>query len=98
MPSLTCLRKCPAEHQKSSQVKTRVKLYGTLSQGFPSYRHSQGIEVEIPDGATAKDLLAHLEILESQRAAVVMEGRILKADDEIPGGVPVNVVQAIGGG
>ena len=79
-------------------MNVRVKLYGTLSQGFPGYQPSQGIEVEIPDGATVKDLLALLEISESQRAVVIVEGRILKADDEIRPGVPVSVLQAIHGG
>jgi sulfur carrier protein ThiS len=79
-------------------MKTRVKLYGTLSQRFPGYQHSQGIEVEIPDGATAKDLLALLEISESQGAVVIMEGRVLKADDKMQCGVPVNVLQAMRGG
>lgn len=79
-------------------MKVRVRLYGTLSQGFPGYQHAQGMEVEIPDGATAKDLLAHLGISESRGAVVVAEGRILKADDKMPHGVPVNVLQAIGGG
>ena len=76
----------------------RVKLYGTLSQQFPDYRHSEGIEVEIPEGTTVKDLLASLEIPESQGALVAMEGRILKANDKIRCGVPVNVLQAIHGG
>jgi molybdopterin synthase sulfur carrier subunit len=79
-------------------MKVKVKLFGTLSQSFPDYQPAQGIEVEMPDGATVKDLLSLLEIPESQRTVVIVEGRILKADDEIPGGVPVNVVQAIGGG
>ena len=79
-------------------MKLRVKLYGTLSQRFPGYQHSEGVEVEIPDGATVKDLLALLEISESQGAAVIIEGRVLKADDKMPQGVPVNVLQAIGGG
>ena len=79
-------------------MKMRVKLYGALSQRFPGYRHSQGIEVEIPDGATVKDLLAFLEISESQGAAVIIEGRVLKADDEMPRGVPVNVLQVVQGG
>jgi len=79
-------------------MKVRVKLYGTLSQRFPGYPPSQGIEVEIPDGATVKDLLALLEISASQGAVVIAEGRILKADDKIRPGVPVNVLQAIGGG
>ena len=79
-------------------MKVRVKLYGTLSQGFPGYQHSQGMEVEIPEGATVKDLFALLEISESRGAVVVAEGRILKAEDKMRRGVPVNVLQAIGGG
>jgi sulfur carrier protein ThiS len=79
-------------------MKVRVKLYGTYSQRFPGYQHSQGIEVDIPDGATVNDLLVHLEISESQGAVVIVEGRVLKADDKMRCGVPVNVLQAIGGG
>jgi sulfur carrier protein ThiS len=56
------------------------------------------MEVEVPDGATVNDLLAHLEISESQGAVVIMEGRVLKADDKMQPGVPANVLQAIGGG
>ena len=79
-------------------MELRVKLYGSLSQRFPNYQHSQGIEVEIPDGATVKDLLALLEISESQGAVVALEGRILKVDDTIRGGVPVNIFQPLSGG
>jgi len=79
-------------------MRVRVKLFGTYSQLFPGYQHSQGMEVEIPDGATAKDLLAHLGISESQGAVVIMEGRILKADDKMQCGVPVSVLQSIHGG
>jgi len=79
-------------------MKVRVKLYGTLSQRFSGYRHSQGMEVEVPDGATVNDLLAHLEISESQGAVVITEGRVLKADDKMRCGVPVNVFQTIQGG
>ena len=79
-------------------MKIRVKLYGTYSQRFPGYQHSPGLEVEIPDGATVKDLLALLEISESQGAVVMMEGRVLKADDKMRYGVPVSVLQSISGG
>jgi sulfur carrier protein ThiS len=79
-------------------MKLKVRLYGTLSQRFPGYQHSQGIEVDIPDGATVKDLLALLEISEDRGAVVIAEGRILKADDKMRRGVPVNVLQAIYGG
>ena len=79
-------------------MKMRVKLYGTLSQRFPGYQHSQGVEVEIRDGATVKDLLALLQISESQGAVVIVEGRVLKADDKMRCEVPVNVFQTIQGG
>ena len=79
-------------------MKVKVKLYGTLRRRFPDYQHSQGLEVEIPDGAMAKDLLALLEIPESQGAVIIVEGRVLAADDEIRDGVFLNVVQAMSGG
>ncbi len=79
-------------------MKVKVNLYGTLSQQVPGYQHSKGIEVELPDGATVKDLLVLLEISESQRAVVLMEGQILKPDDTVRAGAHVNVFQSIHGG
>jgi sulfur carrier protein ThiS len=79
-------------------MKVKVKLYGTLRQPFPDDQHSMGIEVEIPDGATVKDLLTILELPESQGAVVIAEGRVLKAGDKLQHRVPVNVFQAIRGG
>jgi sulfur carrier protein ThiS len=79
-------------------MKVGVKLFGTLSQCYPEYQHEQGMEVEIPDGATAKDLLALLQIPESQGGVVVVGGQVLKADDRIEGGAPVHVLQVLHGG
>jgi sulfur carrier protein ThiS len=79
-------------------VKVKVRLFGTLGQSIPGYRHSQGIEVEIPNGATVKDLFALLEISESQGAVAIAEGRILNEDDIIKEEVPLNILQAIRGG
>jgi sulfur carrier protein ThiS len=79
-------------------MRIKAKLYGTLSHRFPGYQRSRGIEVEIPDGATVKDLLALLEISESKGAVVAMEGRILKGDDKIRRGAPVHLFNAIHGG
>ena len=79
-------------------MKVKVSLFGTLGQGFPGYQQSEGLEIELPEEATANDLLEFLEVPESQGAAVAVEGRILKADDRIRGGVPVHVLQVIQGG
>ena len=51
-------------------MEIRVKLFGTLSQRFPGYQPENGMEVEIQDGATVLDLLAHLEISKSQGGVV----------------------------
>jgi sulfur carrier protein ThiS len=79
-------------------MKVKVKLYGTLSHHLTDYRPSQGIEIELPDGATAKDLLTHLELPESQGAVAIAEGRTLKPGDKLQDGVPIMVFQAIRGG
>jgi sulfur carrier protein ThiS len=79
-------------------MRVRVKLYGTLSLRVPGYQHSQGIEIELPEGATVNDLLAFLKISESQGAVVAIDGRIRKVDDKIPGGVKARVFQSVGGG
>lgn len=76
----------------------KVKLFGTLGQNIPGYRHSQQMEVEIPEGGKVKDLLAHLEISESQGAVVIAGSRILQDDDVLADGISVNVLQAIRGG
>ena len=79
-------------------MKVRVGIFGTFRQRFPSYQPSQGMEVELPEGATVKDLLALLDLSESQGAVVIAGGRALKADAKLQRGVPVNVMQAIDGG
>jgi sulfur carrier protein ThiS len=79
-------------------MKVRVKLYGALSLRVPGYQHSQGIEIELAEGATVNDLCAHLEISESQGVVIMIDGRIRKADDKIPGGVHARVFQPIHGG
>jgi sulfur carrier protein ThiS len=79
-------------------MKVRVNLYGTLSARIPGYRQSQGIEIELPEGATVNDLLALLEISESQKAVVAIDGRIRKTSGKIPCGASAQVLQPIHGG
>ena len=79
-------------------MKVRIKLYGTLSLRVRGYEHSRGIEIELAEGATVKDLLDHLKISESQGAVVTIGGRIRKAGDKIPDGVHARVFQSVGGG
>ena len=81
-------------------MKVKVNLYGTLSQKVSGYRQSQGIEVEVPEGATVKELLSILQIpvLGSQKAVVAIDGCIRKANDEIPSGARAQIFQPMHGG
>jgi sulfur carrier protein ThiS len=79
-------------------MKVGVRLFGTFRQRFAGYQHSQGMEVEISEEATVQDLLTLLELSETRGAVVIAEGRVLKAGDRLQPGVPVDVMQAMGGG
>jgi len=79
-------------------MKLKVKLYGTLGLKIPGYKPSQGLDIEIPDGSTVKDLLDHLEISEARGAVVIANGRVLEPSDPVKDGVPLDVFQRIQGG
>ena len=79
-------------------MRIKAKLYGTLSQRFPGYSHSEGIELDLPEGATVKELFALLEIPESQKAVLTMEGRIQKPGDVLQSGAQVHIFNPIHGG
>ena len=79
-------------------MKVRVKLFGILGQRFPGYHHEQGMEVEIPDGARVKDLLAHLKFSKSFGGVVAVEGKLLTEDVRLGNGAEVNIFQSVFGG
>jgi sulfur carrier protein ThiS len=81
-------------------MKVKVKLYGTLREKVPGYRQSQGIEVEVPEGARVKDLLSFLEIpvVGYEKAVVAIDGRIRTTNDEIPSGAHAEIFQPMHGG
>jgi len=79
-------------------MKVRVTLHGTLRERFPNYRKTHGIEVDIAEGATIKELLALLGIDNTKGIAVILQGRIQKQTDTIQPGATVSVFQAFAGG
>jgi len=79
-------------------MRVRVRLYGTLRRDLPSDQRREGVDVEIAQGATAEDLLGLLGISDSRGIVLVVEGRVLAADEVIRAEATVNVFQAIGGG
>ena len=79
-------------------MKIRVKLFGTLPQRYPDYDSKQGLEVEIPEGARVKDLLARLEISASDGGLVAIDNLVVQHDHELEAGVSVRIFQRAFGG
>jgi sulfur carrier protein ThiS len=79
-------------------MKIKVKLFGTLGQRFPDYDHEQGMDVEIPDGARVKDLLASLEFSKTGKAVAAVGGRIVDPEYRLEDGTAVHLLQAGSGG
>ena len=79
-------------------MKIRVKLFGTLPQRYPDYDSNQGLEVEIPDGAKVKDLLARLEISASDSGLVAIDNLVVQHDHDLKDGGSVRIFQRAFGG
>jgi sulfur carrier protein ThiS len=80
------------------RMKIRVKLFGVLPQRYPDYDSSQGLEVEIPEGARVKDLLTRLEISASDGGLVAIDNLVVQHDHELEAGVSVRIFQRAFGG
>ena len=79
-------------------MKIKVKLFGTLPQRYPDYDSTQGLEVEVPDGARVEDLLARLEISASDGGLVAIESQVVRHDHELSEGDSVRIFQRAFGG
>jgi sulfur carrier protein ThiS len=79
-------------------LKIIVKLFGTLEQNFTGYDSLKGIEVNISDGASVKDLLAHLDILETKGYFVCMNNCIVTDETQLINDAKIIILQALAGG
>lgn len=75
-----------------------VKLYGTLRKKFADYDSAKGFDVEIQDGASIAELVAHLGIPESKIGFVSADGCIVKAGNAVEDGAVIKIFQPIFGG
>ncbi len=71
---------------------------GQLGERLPYYDAESGLSIEMPDGASVKDLLHHLEMPKSQPWMAVLNGRVLKPDTLLFGDSCIYVVPAVFGG
>lgn len=88
-------------------MKVTVKLFATLVQsvsGIVLTRYPQGIragspvEVELPEGSTLSDLVAHLALSGEEVKVTFVNGRAQELDYPLSPGDQVGIFPAVGGG
>jgi sulfur carrier protein ThiS len=79
-------------------MKLRVKLGSALPDKFPGYDSQQGLDIDIADDATVQDLLDYLQLTESDKCAVAIEGRIVKGNYKLKGTTSLSIFQVAHGG
>ena len=79
-------------------MKVNVKLTGALSQRYPEYQPTKGLDIHIKDGATVKDLINALNIVRDRSVAVTLSDRILSDFDCLEENAQLKVIQVLEGG
>ena len=79
-------------------MKIQVILFGTLRKSFPDHDPVHGMEVEIPEGSTVGDLIAHIDLPAKKFGMVSMDGHLVKTGNLVQENAVVRVFQPIFGG
>ena len=79
-------------------MKIRVILFGTLRKSFSDHDPVLGMEVEIPEGSTVGDLIAHIDLPAKKFGLVSIDGHLVKAGNLLQENAVVRVFQPIFGG
>jgi len=79
-------------------MKIRVILFGTLRKSFSDHDPVHGMEVEIPEGSTVGDLIAHIDLPAKKFGLVSVDGHLAKAGNLLQENAVVRVFQPIFGG
>jgi sulfur carrier protein ThiS len=79
-------------------MKIRVILFGTLRKSFADHDPVHGMEVEIPEGSTVGDLIAHIDLPAKKFGLVSVDGHLAKAGNRLQENAVVRVFQPIFGG
>jgi len=79
-------------------MKIKIKLFGGLAALAPDYAREKGLDLEIPAGFKAADLVALLKIPQPQAATLIADGHVLKPEDKLSSGSVINIFHVMYGG
>jgi molybdopterin converting factor small subunit len=79
-------------------MKIRVRLFGLLSKGIEAYSHDAGLDLDLPEGATYRDLDRALRLPAGQARMFSVRGILKKPDEPVADGDEVNILAPLAGG
>lgn len=79
-------------------MDVKVKLFGPLSRRFENYDYQNGMDVNLPDGASVQDLLAHLGVTGNHGYMVTVDSKIKKPADRLKHGDILQILPVMAGG
>jgi sulfur carrier protein ThiS len=78
-------------------VRVVVHLHAGLMRYAPPGSNG-AVDLELPDGARAQDVLARFPLPAEQRTIVGLNGAAVKPDAVVPDGARIDLLQPISGG
>ena len=79
-------------------MRIRVRLYGTLGNHISGHDPLNGMEIEVPDDATAEDLIDQLDIPRKKVGIISVDGNLVKKTQALQDGNMVRMYRPIAGG
>lgn len=79
-------------------MKLHVKLHGTLPDHYQGTYPDLGLELELEGAVSVADLVDYLGLSKKRVSLVSVNGLLAKADDLIPDGAVVKLLQQLSGG
>jgi molybdopterin synthase sulfur carrier subunit len=79
-------------------ITAHVKLFATLRGHYPHLGLGEAMEVKLPEGATAGDMVERLRLPENQVKVIFVNGIVRGKDHTLADGDEVGVFPPVGGG
>lgn len=79
-------------------MEIQVRLYGLLGKDVAGHDPLKGMTVQMPDGSTIKDLMAHLSIPRKKVGIISVDGGLAKDTRIMQPGNFVRLYRPISGG
>ncbi|MCS7178696.1 MAG: MoaD/ThiS family protein [Anaerolineae bacterium] len=79
-------------------IRVKVKLFATLRRYYPELGIGEGIEVELPEGATVGQLVNHLGLPADHVRVVFINGIARDESHLLSDGDEIGVFPPVGGG